>query len=62
MVTFLESDTETEGAKITVLKQGSSSSSASNLESSLQNRVSAMVSNLKNHFTKFLGTTESKYA
>ncbi|XP_018571617.1 hormone-sensitive lipase isoform X2 [Anoplophora glabripennis] len=55
----LESDTETDGAKISVLKQGSSSTSASNLDNSIQNRVSAMVSNLKNHFTKFLGATEN---
>ncbi|KAJ8937288.1 hypothetical protein NQ318_020338 [Aromia moschata] len=50
----VHSDTETDGTRISVLKQESASSST-NLDSSVPNRVSSIIANLKGHFANFLG-------
>ncbi|KAJ8913019.1 hypothetical protein NQ315_002034, partial [Exocentrus adspersus] len=55
----LDSDTETDGTRVSVVKQEKSSSSITNPDGSFHNRVSSVVSNLKSHFSKFLGATDS---
>ncbi|KAJ8966873.1 hypothetical protein NQ314_003267 [Rhamnusium bicolor] len=50
----LDSDTETDGTKISVLKQEGPSSSTA-FDYSLHNRVSSILTNLKGHFTNLLG-------